>query len=85
MEAGTERQAEVWPASRRVNFVRVFQFALGWITFRPADWSSFRAAYASPDRLGDTQPGATPTARLFLHNDLNVASEQDEKSHETIE
>ena len=37
------------------------------------------------DQLRDKQSGATPTARLRLHHDVNVASEQDEKSHETIE
>lgn len=35
--------------------------------------------------LGDQQSRAPPVARLLLHNDLNVAPEQDQESDETIE
>lgn len=46
-----------------------------------------RACHASRihHQLRDKQLRASPTARLILHNDLDVASEQHEESHEAIE
>lgn len=36
-------------------------------------------------QLRDKQLRASPTARLILHDDLDIASEQNQKSYETIQ